>query len=76
MPLDDSLAAVSWMQRALAVVAADLLESSLSDKDKRGELLKIADHMAKLVGPDRMYQARVRSAARAIGKRRRGPARR
>jgi hypothetical protein len=55
--LDDSLAAVSWMQRVLSVIAADLLESSLSDKDKRGELLQIAGRITKLVGLDRMYQA-------------------
>jgi hypothetical protein len=41
-PIDDSLAAVTWMQRALAVVASDLVESDLDDDKKRSEILKIA----------------------------------
>lgn len=56
-PIDDSLAAVTWMQRALAVVASDLVESDLDDHKKRSEMLKIADRMAKLRDPDRLYQA-------------------
>jgi hypothetical protein len=40
-PFDDSLAAVTWMQRALAVVASDLVESELDDHKKRSEMLKI-----------------------------------
>src|ERR1043165_7172902 len=45
------------MQRALAVVASDLVESELDDHKKRSEMLKIADRMAKLRDPDRLYQA-------------------
>jgi hypothetical protein len=45
------------MQRALAVVASDLVESELEDHKKRSEMLKIADRMAKLRDPDRLYQA-------------------
>jgi hypothetical protein len=56
-PLDDSLAAISWMQRALAATAQDVLESNLTEHEKRDELLKIADRMAKLRDPDRIYQA-------------------
>ena len=56
-PLDDSLAAISWMQRALAASAADVLAGNLTDREKREELLKIADRMAKLRDPDRIYQA-------------------
>jgi hypothetical protein len=56
-PLDDSLAAISWMQRALAATAADVLEGNLSADEKREALLKIADRMAKLRDPDRLYQA-------------------
>src|SRR5215468_12069631 len=56
-PIDDSLAAVTWMQRALAVVASDLVESELDDHKKRSEMLKIADRMAKLRDIDRLHQA-------------------
>ena len=56
-PIDDSLAAVTWMQRALAVVAADVVESDLADDKKRSEMLKIADRMAKLRDIDRLHQA-------------------
>jgi hypothetical protein len=56
-PLDDSLAAISWMQRALAGMAADVLDSNLSAADKREEMLKIADRMSRLRDPDRIYQA-------------------
>ena len=56
-PIDDSLAAVTWMQRALAVVASDLVESDLDDHKKRSEMLKIADRMAKLRDIDRLHQA-------------------
>ena len=54
-PIDDSLAAVTWMQRALAVVASDLVESELDDHKKRSEMLKIADRMAKLRDIDRLH---------------------
>jgi hypothetical protein len=56
-PIHDSLAAVTWMLQALAVVASDLVESELDDHKKRSEMLKIADRMAKLRDPDRLYQA-------------------
>jgi hypothetical protein len=56
-PINDSLAAVTWMQRALAVVAADVVESELEDDKKRSEMLKIADRMAKLRDIDRLHQA-------------------
>ena len=56
-PVDDSLATISWMLRALAVTATDVLESDINDTAKRGEMLKIADRMAKLRDPDRLYQA-------------------
>ncbi|HEX8113453.1 MAG TPA: hypothetical protein VF516_37240 [Kofleriaceae bacterium] len=56
-PIDDSLAAVTWMQRVLAVVASDLIESELDDHKKRSEMLKIADRMAKLRDIDRLHQA-------------------
>lgn len=56
-PIDDSLAAVTWMQRVLAVVASDLVESELDDHKKRSEMLKIADRMAKLRDIDRLHQA-------------------
>ncbi len=45
------------MQRALAVVASDLVESELDDHKKRSEMLKIADRMAKLRDIDRLHQA-------------------
>jgi hypothetical protein len=56
-PADDSLAAISWMQRALAAMASDVLEGNLSEAEKREEMLKIADRMAKLRDPDRIYRA-------------------
>ena len=56
-PIDDSLAAVTWMQRALAVVASDVVDSELDDDKKRSEMLKIADRMAKLRDIDRLHQA-------------------
>jgi hypothetical protein len=56
-PLDDSLAAISWMQRALAGMAADVLSSNLKEGEKRDEMLKIADRMSRLRDPDRIYQA-------------------
>jgi hypothetical protein len=56
-PIDDSLAAISWMQRALAAMAADVLSSNLTEHEKREEMLKLADRMAKLRDPDRIYQA-------------------
>ena len=56
-PIDDSLAAVTWMQRALAVVASDVVDSELGDDKKRSEILKIADRMAKLRDIDRLHQA-------------------
>lgn len=45
------------MQRALAVLAADVIASNLPAAQKRDEMLKIADRMAKLRDPDRIYQA-------------------
>jgi hypothetical protein len=56
-PIDDSLAAVTWMLRALGVVAANVVESDLDDNQKRSEILKIADRMAKLRDIDRLHQA-------------------
>lgn len=56
-PLDDSLAAISWMQRALAGMAADVLSGNLKEAEKREEMLKIADRMSRLRDPDRIYQA-------------------
>jgi len=56
-PIHDSLAAVTWMLQALAVVASDLVESELDDHKKRSEMLKIADRMAKLRDIDRLHQA-------------------
>jgi len=56
-PIDDSLAAATWMQRALAVVASDVVDSELDDDKKRSEILKIADRMAKLRDIDRLHQA-------------------
>ncbi len=56
-PIHDSLAGVTWMQRVLAVAAADVVDADLDDSKKRSELLKIADRMAKLRDIDRIHQA-------------------
>lgn len=57
-PADDSLAAIDWMVRALAGLTAHVLESVEIPEDKKpAEILKIADRMAKLRDPDRMYLA-------------------
>jgi hypothetical protein len=56
-PIHDSLAGVTWMQRVLAVAAADVVDSDLDDHKKRVELLKVADRMAKLRDIDRIHQA-------------------
>jgi hypothetical protein len=56
-PLDDSLAAINWMQRALVAMACDVKNSKIAEAEKRAEMLKIADRMAKLRDPDRIYQA-------------------
>jgi hypothetical protein len=56
-PVDDSLGAISWMQRALAAMANEVLSSNLTAAEKREQMLKIADRMAKLRDPDRIYQA-------------------
>jgi hypothetical protein len=54
-PLDDSLAAVSWMQRALAAMASDVLDSNLTQSEKREEMLKIADRMSRRAAPGRTF---------------------
>ena len=74
-PIKDSLAAVAWMLQSLAVSAAHLLESEAPDKDKLGGLLKIADRMAKLRDPDRLYQAeqKVRGAKQQQDEKQPGP---
>jgi hypothetical protein len=56
-PFDDSLAAVNWMQRALVAMASDVIHSGLPNEEIRAEMLKIADRMAKLRDPDRIYAA-------------------
>lgn len=57
-PTNDSLAAISWMQRALAAMAHEVLEQrGLSKQARRDEMLKIADRMSRLRDPDRIYQA-------------------
>ena len=45
------------MQRALAVLAADVIASNPPAAQKRDEMLKIADRMAKLRDIDRLHQA-------------------
>lgn len=57
-PVDDSLAAVNWMQRALTAMAGLVIKDrDLDGPEKRAEILKIADRMAKLRDLDRMYRA-------------------
>lgn len=75
-PVDDSLAAISWMQRALAEMAGQVIEDrALTQAEKREEMLKIADRMAKLRDPDRIYQAEriLRGAEKAISEPTVGP---
>jgi hypothetical protein len=72
VPLDDSLAAISWMQRALARWRRRAREQP-HRAEKREELLKIADRMAKLRDPDRIYQAERIAARREESDRRAAP---
>jgi hypothetical protein len=75
-PLDDSLAAINWMQRALAAMANEVLDQpGMSKQARRDEMLKIADRMAKLRDPDRIYQAEkaLRGTEREAASVKRGP---
>lgn len=57
-PVNDSLATASWMYRALAIMAEQVLDDErMPQAEKREELLRIADRMAKLQDPHRIYQA-------------------
>ena len=70
-PLDDSLAGVNWMQRALVAMASDVKGGKLAEDKKRAEMLKIADRMAKLRDTDRIFL--VEEALRLRNKRRDEP---
>jgi hypothetical protein len=75
-PTDDSLAAISWMLRALAEMAGQVIEDkALTQAGKRNEMLRIADRMAKLRDPDRIFKAEqaAKNIQRQIDQPTRGP---
>ncbi len=53
-PFGDSLASINWMQRVLVAMASDVIKGN-PDEQKRAEILKIADRMAKLRDQDRIH---------------------
>ena len=58
VPVDDSLATINWMVRALGQSAKDLdADATVKPQKKRGELIKLANAMAKLSDRARLYQA-------------------
>lgn len=58
LPADDSLAAMSWMIRALGQLALEVdRDENLKPVARRAEMIRIAVAMARLRDPDRIYRA-------------------
>lgn len=75
-PTGDSLGVVSWFQLALSELANELIdEPGLTRAQRRHELLRIVDRVAKLRDLDRIGQAEraLAEAERTLGEVRRGP---
>jgi hypothetical protein len=75
-PPEDSLKLTNWMQRALALMAGEVLvDRRLTTSQRRAEMLKIADRIAKLRDTDRLYAAEqlLRGADQRMNDTRSGP---